>query len=337
MLVGHKELLLYNKLKDTIWHNMVGKKKKIYFIINPKSGTSSKDDLPEKINRILNPDVLDISIFFTKYAGHGAEIAQQAAKNEVNYVIAVGGDGTVNEVGRSLVGSKTALGIIPMGSGNGLGRDLQISTNPEKALAIIAEENVIDIDYGIVNGQIFLCTCGVGFDANVAAQAAGEKHRGRLMYIKNMLVTFFQQTPKTYEISFPGGSIKDKAFVITCANASQYGYDAHIAPHADIQDGKMNVIILAPLSILEVPQTSIRLFTQRIDANKNITEIITNKVTIKCEDDAIMHIDGDPIQTGKEINVEIVNKGLKVLVPNDPPKRHPLDPQEILIKMLSLI
>ena len=316
---------------------MANTRKEVYLIINPVSGTSSKNNIPDIAEAILNEQGMNVSIFRTEYAGHGAEIAKRAVAEGIDYVVAVGGDGTVNEVARSLVGSKTALGIVPLGSGNGLGRDLQISTNAKKALKIIAEENVINIDYGIANGNVFFCTCGVGFDAEVAAKAAGNKKRGTLMYVKHMLESYFTQIPQTYEIICPEGTIKDKAFVVTCANASQYGYEAHIAPHADIKDGKMNIIILKPLSIIDVPQTSIRLFTSKLGDDKNMIELITNKVTIKREKAGVMHIDGDPIPMGKEIDVEIIPGGLRVLVPKDPEKRHPLSPQEILLRVLSVI
>lgn len=313
-------------------------KKKVYVIINPVSGTSSKQDMPFKITKALDAQKFDVHIFITGYAGHGSEIAKQAIKDKVDYVVAVGGDGTVNEVARTLIGSETALGIIPMGSGNGLGRDLNIPTEAKKAIEVITEENVVSIDYGKINDEhIFLCTCGVGFDAEVAAKVSGKKNRGSLMYFKNMLETFLQKKPETYEIICPEGTIKDKAFVVTCANASQYGYNAHIAPHADIQDGMMNVAILKPLSILDVPQTSLQLFTKKIDENNKMIELITNKVTIKREREGVMHIDGDPVEMGKEINVEVFPKGLKVLVPKDPPKKNPLDPQEILLRILSAI
>lgn len=310
-------------------------KKKVYVIINPVSGTSSKQNLPHKIAEALDAHKFDVHIFITGYAGHGSEIAKQAIEDKVEYVIAVGGDGTVNEVAATLIDSDTTLGIIPMGSGNGLGRDLNIPTDAKKALSVITEENIVKIDYGRVNDRIFFCTCGVGFDAEVAAKASGKKNRGSLMYIKNMLETFFQQKPQTYEIICPEGTIKDKAFVVTCANASQYGYNAHIAPHADIQDGLMNVAILKPLSILDVPQTSLQLFTKKIDENNKMIELITNKVTIKREKEGVMHIDGDPVEMGKEINVEIIPKGLKVLVPTNPPKKNPLDPQELLLRIVG--
>lgn len=316
---------------------MVHKKKKIYVIINPVSGTSSKQNLPHKIAEMLDAIRFDVHMFITGYAGHGSEIAKQAIKDHVDYVIAVGGDGTVNEVASTLVDSDTTLGIIPLGSGNGLGRDLNIPMDAKKAISVILEENVISIDYGKVNDRIFFCTCGVGFDAEVAAKASGKKNRGSLMYLKNILETFFEQKPEKYEIICPEGTIKDEAFVVTCANASQYGYNAHIAPHANIQDGLMNVAILKPLSILEVPQTSVQLFTKKIDGNNKMIELVTNEVTIKREREGVMHIDGDPVEMGKEIHVKIFRQGLKVLVPKNPPKKNPLDPQEILLRVLGSI
>ncbi|MBK5721540.1 diacylglycerol kinase family lipid kinase [Dysgonomonas sp. Marseille-P4677] len=312
-------------------------KKKVYVIINPVSGTSSKQNLPRKIAEALDPHKFDVHIFITGYAGHGSEIARQAIDDKVDIVIAVGGDGTINEVASTLVDSDTALGIIPMGSGNGLARDLNISIDPKKALEVIAEENIISIDYGKVNDRIFFCTCGVGFDAEVAAKVKGKKIRGSLMYLKNMLETFFEQKPQTYEIICPEGTIKDKAFVVTCANASQYGYNAHIAPHADIQDGMMNVAILKPLSILDIPQTSLQLFTKKIDESNKMIELITSRAIIKREHAGVMHIDGDPVEMGKEIHVEIIPQGLNVLVPKNPAKKHPLDPQEMLLRMLGSV
>lgn len=316
---------------------MMMSKKKIYVIINPMSGTSAKHSLPHLVSALLDPQRFEVHIFITGYAGHGSEISRQAIIDKADYVIAAGGDGTVNEVASTLVGSDIAFGIIPLGSGNGLARDLNISTDARKALSIIAEEHVIDIDYGKVNGRIFFCTCGMGFDAVVAEKVSGKKKRGSLMYFRNMLETFIQQKPETYEIVCPEGTIKDKALVVTCANASQYGYNAHIAPHADIQDGLMNVAILKPLTILDVPQTTVQLFTKTIDDNKKMLELMTREVRIKREKAGVMHIDGDPVQMGKDIHVEIIPKGLKVLVPKNPPKKNSLDPLEIILSVLRSI
>lgn len=312
---------------------MVTQKKTVYVIINPKSGTSAKGDLPHKIAAALDPHRFHVHIFITGYAGHGSEIAREAVERKVDYVIAVGGDGTVNEVGRELVHSETALGIIPMGSGNGLGRDLGIPLNIAGALKVIAEEHVEYIDYGKVEDEIFLCTCGMGFDAEVAEKVSGKRQRGSFMYLMNMLEQFFQQRPQKYKIVCPEGIVEGEAFVVTCANASQYGYNAYIAPHADIQDGKMNIAILRPLGILDVPKTSIQLFTNTIDENKKMEELMTTSAVIHREKEGVMHVDGDPINMGKTVKVEIISKGLKVLLSKNPPERKPLSPQEILVSI----
>lgn len=292
-------------------------KKKVYMIINPASGTSAKEGLPNRVAKILDPYSYEVCIFITGYAGHGNEIARRAVSEGVDYVIAVGGDGTVNEVASAIVDTDVVLGIIPLGSGNGLARDLKISTNAKQALQTIADGNIISIDYGKANDNIFFCTCGVGFDAEVAAKVKGLKNRGTLMYFQKMLESYFAQEPQTYEIITPEGTIHDKAFVVTCANASQYGYNAHIAPQADIQDGKMDLAIIKPLSLTAVPKISLQLFTRKIDTNKHLVTFTTRKATIRREHPGVMHIDGDPIEAGTEINVEIINKGLKVIVPTD--------------------
>lgn len=290
-------------------------KKTVYVIINPKSGASSKWSIPEYGSELLDPEKFTVFYFVTGYPGHGYEIAKQAVEDKIDYVIAVGGDGTVNEVGRALVHSDTILGIIPMGSGNGLARDLHLSFDVKKAIATIAKENIKAIDYGKVNGKVFLCTCGVGFDAEVAGKAIGKKHRGLLMYLSNAVETYFVSDSKYYEIETPELTLKEKAFVVTCANASQYGFNAHIAPCADLEDGKMDLAILRPIGILDVPKTSLQLFSSTIDNNKKMAILKTQKAIIRRDEPGLMHIDGDAFEGPKELEVEIIPKGLKVLVP----------------------
>lgn len=312
---------------------MLAKKKTVYVIINPVSGTSSKSSLPQRIMDTYDPKEVDVHFLFTGYAGHGFELAKKAVANKVDYVIAVGGDGTVNEIARALVGSSTALGIIPKGSGNGLARDLHIPMHTPDAVKMLKEENLISIDYGIANGHTFFCTCGVGFDALVSERASNEKRRGSLMYLKNVVETFFNQTPENYHIIFPDGEIKEEAFVVTCANAGQYGNNAFIAPSANIQDGKMNLALLRPINILEAPQTTLQLFSKKIDNSNKLIEVLCNEATIKRERDGVMHIDGDPVQTEKDIHVKIIPQGLKVLVPTENFKAK-TDPTDVLTNFL---
>lgn len=290
-------------------------KKDIYFIVNPVSGTTNKSNIPEQAKTILDSSRFNFQIKRTEYAGHGYELARQAAADGIDYVIAVGGDGTVNEVGRGLINSDTAMGIIPLGSGNGLARDLGISTNVKKAMSFLNQEKVIVMDYAKANDRIFFCTCGIGFDAIVADKVAGSKNRGFLMYLQKMISTFFTRKPDTYKIIYPEGTIEQQMFLVTCANTGQYGYNAYIAPHADVQDGLLDITILKPINLLNVPKIGIQMFKKTLYKNKKMIGIKTNEVTISRDKEGPMHLDGDSYIMGKEIHVQIIPKGLKMLVP----------------------
>ena len=207
-------------------------KKKISFIINPKSGTQSKEQILHLLDEKLDKAKYVQEVIYTEYAGHAVEIAAQKAKENVHAVVAIGGDGTINEIARSLVHTKTALGIIPCGSGNGLARHLQISMEPKKAIEIINEGIIDVIDYGKINEVPFFCTCGVGFDAFVSLKFAKAGRRGPLTYLEKTLLESLKYQPETYELETEDGTLKYKAFLIACGNASQYGNNAYIAPQA---------------------------------------------------------------------------------------------------------
>lgn len=291
-------------------------KEKVCLIINPFSGTESKKYIPEEVAAAFDQKKVDLTIRVTGYPEHATEIAHKAAKKKYRYVIAAGGDGTVNEVARALVNTETTLGILPLGSGNGLARELGIPMDTEKAIDIILRGNTRTIDYGIANEHIFFCTCGFGFDAFVSDRFAEDKKRGPLGYVRNVLESVVDFHAEEYEITSDEGMIKEKAFILTCANASQYGNDAFIAPGANMEDGMMNVSILKPLHALEIPQTTIQLFTKNIDKNSKMISLLTRNLHIKRSRPGVMHIDGDPVKTDIEINVRIVDKGLKVIAPS---------------------
>lgn len=292
-------------------------RKKIYVIINPVSGTKSKKSIPEKLSSVLDARKFDIRIFITSYQGHATEIATEAVEEKVPYVIAVGGDGTINEIAKILVNTDCVLGIIPSGSGNGLARDLHIPMDHKVAIETIKKHYVTQIDYGIANGHIFFCTCGVGFDATVSEKVLNQSNRGKLMYVKSMLEVLMTYNPEKYQVISNDGVFEDKAFLVTCANASQYGNNGYIAPHANIQDGKMNIAILKPFPIMNAAITGIQLVSKNISNNSYLVEIVTDKAIIKREKAGIMHLDGNAIQTDKDIEVKIIHDGLKVIVPEN--------------------
>ena len=290
-------------------------KKKAIFIINLISGTSDKAAIPELIEQLLDKEKFEYEIAITQYAGHASEIASKAKDENVDLVVAVGGDGTVNEVARAIVHSNTALGIIPCGSGNGLARHLQISMEPKKAIEIINEGIIDVIDYGKINEVPFFCTCGVGFDAFVSLKFAKAGRRGPLTYLEKTLLESLKYQPETYELETEDGTLKYKAFLIACGNASQYGNNAYIAPQAMLTDGLLDVTILEPFTVLDVPSLSFQLFNKTIDQNSRIKTFRCQTLRIHRTKPGVVHFDGDPMMMGENIDVKVIKEGLQVIIP----------------------
>ncbi len=286
--------------------------KKIYAIINPISGIGSKDRIPEIISsRCLDREIA-VNIVYTDYAGHATELTRKAIDDNADCVIAVGGDGTVNEIARTLLRTDVVLGIIPKGSGNGLARELHIPMDVRGAVDVIFSNHMSVIDACRANDHVFFCTCGVGFDAAVSAKFAEEKRRGSLTYVKNIVEKYLDYKPETYKLHINNDTIKEKAFLITCANASQYGNNAYIAPHANIYDGKMDITILSSFNALDIGPLAIQLFAKTIDKNSKIKTFRTKEARIIRQKEGFMHIDGDPVMAAKDIELSVIHSALKV-------------------------
>ena len=268
------------------------------------------------IEKFINNDIYDYEISNTQHKGHATEIAREYAARRYDAVIAVGGDGTVNEVGCGLIGSDTALGIIPCGSGNGLARHLGIPIDPFKAVKWLDKSIFTDIDYGTMNGQPFFCTCGVGFDAKVSDSFSKAGTRGVLTYLESIMKEIATYHNETYKLSFDDSSETFEAFFITCANADQWGNNAFIAPTASLQDGLLDVIAAHPFNVVDAPLIAFQLFNRQIDKNPKVSVRKCNGVTITREKEGPAHYDGDPVIMGREIRIEIVPSGLKVLIPD---------------------
>ena len=288
-------------------------KKKIILVVNPISGTQGKKAILKWIDERIDRSIYDYSIVRTEYAGHASIIAKEAAIDGIDIVVAIGGDGTINEIGRSLVHTNTALGIIPCGSGNGLARHLRIPMEPKAAIEIINQGDKCCIDYGKINNIPFFCTCGVGFDAFVSLKFADSGKRGLLTYLENTLHESLVYQPETYEIENEEGTMKYKAFLIACGNASQYGNNAYITPQASLTDGLMDITIMEPFTVLDVPSLSFQLFNKTIDQNSRIKTMRAKKIKIHRTKEGVLHFDGDPLMAGKELEVEIIPKGLHVI------------------------
>ena len=291
------------------------KRRHILAIINPVSGTGSKDKIPRLIDTVIDHEKNDVSIIMTEYAGHATEIAAQAVADGIDVVVAIGGDGTVNEVGSALCGTDTALAIVPCGSGNGLARHLRIPMNASRALQVLNNGVTGSFDYCTVNDKPFFCTCGMGFDAAVSNKFSNEGTRGFITYIKTTLTEFFKYKAQDYIIDIDGTRHEERAFVIACCNAAQYGNNAYIAPRATMQDGLLDVTVLHGFSFVQSPLIGARLFFRSLDKDRHVSIFRGKHVVIERKNDDVMHIDGDPMIMPAKLVIEIVSKGIHILVP----------------------
>lgn len=320
-------------------HTSIMDKKKIVFILNPISGTTSKAGIPQLIDTILDKDKFCYTIAETKYAGHASELARRAVRDNYDIAVAVGGDGTVNEVARAIVNTPTALGIIPCGSGNGLARHLMLPLNAKGAIEIINKCEIHDLDYGVINSMPFFCTCGMGFDAFISMKFANAGKRGPITYVENVLKEGLKYKPETYIIEDESGTKKHKAFLISIANASQYGNDAYIAPQASMRDGLMDIIIMEPFDMLEAAQVSIDMFNKTLDKNSKIKTFRSKHVRIHRTEPGVIHYDGDPIMADSDLDISIREKGIKIVTNPDADrkKRQPSKVQTAFSEFLSSI
>lgn len=287
--------------------------KNIAFIVNPISGTKAKNRVAKLIRELLDLQQFAPTVVVTEYAGHATQLAQQFAMEDYYAVVAVGGDGTINEVASGLIGTNTALGIVPNGSGNGFARHLDISTRMNRAIEMLNNSEVINVDYGLVNDQPFFSTCGVGFDA-IVAQDFSDSSRGFKGYLQSIFKDFFQYKADTYQLKGEGIDITTTAFLVNFANAGQWGYDAYIAPKASVQDGWLDVAIVSEFPMTAAAGLALSLFTKNIDEKLHMNTIRTKELTLTRASEGAMHIDGTPMVMPAELHVKIVEEGLKVLV-----------------------
>ncbi|WP_184544354.1 diacylglycerol/lipid kinase family protein [Mucilaginibacter sp. FT3.2] len=288
-------------------------KRKALFIINPISGGKKKDGVPELIDQNLNKDVFDYSIIFTDGVSHAQQIAAEAA-GKFDEVVAVGGDGTVNEIASAIVGSDTALGVVPFGSGNGLARFLGIPMDTAKSIATLSAYRVQTIDSGQLNGLPFFNMAGMGFDAHIAEVFSHGKKRGFLTYIKSTMQEILNYKPQKYQIEVDGKLYEREAFIISIANSSQWGNDVHISPNASVQDGLLDVCIISEFPAWRFPEIGVRLMRKTIEASRYIEIIRGKNINITRQSPGPVHLDGEPHVMGADIRINIVPGSLKVIV-----------------------
>ena len=292
--------------------------KKPLFIVNPISGGLASAPL-HRIVELLVSKIPNAEMVKTEYPGHARSLAAAAIGKGYDIVVAVGGDGTVNEVASALVGSDTALGIVPLGSGNGLARHLGIPSHPRAAIKSILAGQPIRIDAAAINGRPFFCTAGIGFDAQVATDYANAGTRGLITYAKEAVHDWRLYRPKEYEIETEEGLVKTQALLITVGNANQWGNNFFITPDASLQDGKLDIAIVKPASIESNAQMVWQLRHKSLAKNPDVLYLRSSFVRIKCLFEAAIaaHYDGEVTRLDGEIVCECRPRSLKVLAGGD--------------------
>lgn len=283
----------------------------VYFIYNPNAGNKSNRYRQKLINTLQK--IPNTQLLLTEYPKHAEEIVQKLIPNHPQKIIAIGGDGTINEIGNALKGTNIPMGIIPLGSGNGLARHLHIPMQVEKAINIALKGQADYIDVLAWNQRAFFCTAGIGFDAQVAALFHAGKGRGLINYIKatfQALATYSQT-----EISINQTEVQN-LFSFTVANANQFGNNAFISPLSNLQDALFEIVKIQKGNLWQKAQLGISLFSKSIQHHPLVEIQQKKSIQIHCQAGIYYHLDGESLQTQtNQINIEIMPEKLLVIHP----------------------
>ena len=294
--------------------NQAAAKKNACIIVNPISGGKDKKPVLEIIRKNF-PSTINYEIIVWERPDQKDEIIRKIRERGYDIVIAAGGDGTINQVAQAILGSKSVMAILPLGSGNGLARHLNVPMNIKKALEVVGSGKEIAIDACTINSDRFFCTSGMGFDALVSKLFAKSSSRGLFTYFTLTLSNFFKYKPEMYQITVDGVSFEVSAFLITVANASQYGNDAFIAPQADIEDGYLDVVVLKPFKLWQVGFIASKIMGKTLDTSNYVTIFKGKDIRIVRKTAGPVHFDGEPSEMGPELLYTIQQGAVRVLVP----------------------
>lgn len=293
---------------------MSGQKKHLLFIINPFAGHESKSRIPSLIEKSVDRSKFDVDLVYTEHAGHASAIADEAKRNAIDAVVAVGGDGTVNEVASALIYSETALGIIPGGSGNGLSMHLGIGRNARKALKIIDSFETKVIDAATVNDQFYVNMAGLGLDGLVAYKTKQNAKRGFSTYLKGALSEAIKYKNQLYKVEIGDKQFEEKFLSINVANGSMFGYNFTIAADADTSDGLVDTLMIHDAHKMDYFGNAWRFWAGRIHKSKFASINKADSIKVTSYEDSYMHIDGEgyPCKAG-ELEFKVLQKSLKVI------------------------
>lgn len=292
---------------------MIATRKKLLFIINPISGGKEKKDFEKRSAQFLDADLFEAQYRFSEKPGHAAELTQQAISDNYDVVVAVGGDGTINEVARTLVNTSVVLGIIPEGSGNGLAGYLEIPMVMKEAILLLNKFRMKRIDSGRLNDHYFFNMAGIGFDAVISDRFDKDSIRGPFGYMKTVVSEIGHYKAEDYEFVIDGKHYKEEAFMISLANSPQYGNNAYVSPNASVSDGLLDVCIVKPFPLFLLPKMLFHLFSRTTDRSGYVDIIRGKEILIKREKEGYVHVDGQPIHLGKDLHCTILPSSLYII------------------------
>lgn len=290
-------------------------KKHLVFIINPKSGTDRVKAMQDIIDARLDMAQFTYEIQYTQYAKHGTDLAKAAANNGAYGVVAIGGDGSVNDAAVGLIGTNTVLGIIPKGSGNGMARTMKIPLTPVDAVDVLNLGRTVRMDIGYVNDQPFISNAGVGFDALVSKKFSMSERRGLRAYSWLVTKHLWQYREWDYQLTIDGKALNQKAFMINIANGQQFGYNFKIAPKASFTDGLLDVIVIKKFPKMLGGVLTARALRGTIMNSPYVDHYLAKDITITHPDLKLMQTDGDAHPCDNKLHFRIAPAALEVMVP----------------------
>ena len=291
-------------------------KRNILFIVNPVSGIGKQKKIETILENTIDHSLLDYTVRYTERIHHGTELAREAVQQGCfDAIVAVGGDGSVNDVVSGMVGSDLALGIIPCGSGNGLARNLKIPLTPTHAVEVINRYKIAEIDTIYLNDRVVTSIAGIGFDARVARRMKQANARGLQAYAKIILTDYPTYKEHTFRLNIDGNEIERKAWFISFANSNQFGYNTAVAPMAKLDDGLIDVCIVDRIPLLHLPLTAPLLYLNHFELSQHVEYFKAREVTVYNNEERWVNIDGEGERIGTELHFFNLRKSLRVLVP----------------------
>ncbi len=288
--------------------------RKIAFIINPISGNGKQKYIPQLIDRYLDATKFEFQLFHSEYAGHMGVLAKEIKNKGFEIIIVVGGDGSINEVFPNLIHSDIIFGIIPRGSGNGLARFLKIPMNPKKAIKLINQLAIQEIDTAEINGHPFISIGGVGFDAYVASLFSGNQKRGFWSYLKITFKSYFSYKEKKYLVSLNGEEEKEiQAMMICFANSNQFGNNVIISPKAKMNDGLIDICVVNKLPFWNFPYSMFLVFTGLVEKSNYYKRYQAKNLQLKSTEKQMVNIDGEPIFMDAEIELKVIPSSIRII------------------------